>query len=262
MEVVVLVKQVPDTESLIEIADDKVSIKKQDIKWVMNPYDEIAVEEALQIREAQGGTVTIVSLGGQKAVETIRTALAMGADKGVHIHDPAAEGSDALATAKILAAVLKEIPFELVIAGHRAVDEDNYQVAAAVAEYLDIPQISMVVKAELLDGKIKCRRTIEGGTVTVEASLPALFTTQRGLNEPRYASLPGIMKAKKKPLDVKTVADLGVDAVSVGAANRKVKIKALNFPPERQAVKMIAGESARDKAAELIRVLHEEARII
>jgi electron transfer flavoprotein beta subunit len=262
MEIIVLVKQVPDTESLVEIADDGVSIKKQDIKWVMNPYDEIAVEEALQIREAQGGSVTVVSLGGQKAIETIRTALAMGADKGVHINDPAAEGSDALATAKILAAVCKEIPFELIIAGHRAVDEDNYQVASGVAEFLGIPQISMVIKAELLDGKIRCQRTIEGGTVTVDAALPALFTTQRGLNEPRYASLPGIMKAKKKPVDVKTIADLGIDPATVGAANRKVKIKTLNFPPERQAVRMIEGESVRDKAAELVRVLHEEVKLI
>lgn len=262
MEIIVLVKQVPDTESLIEIADDGVSIKKQDIKWVMNPYDELAVEEALQIREAKGGTVTVVSMGGPKAIETIRTALAMGADKGVHINDPVAEGSDALATAKILAAVCKEIPFELIIAGHRAVDEDNYQVASGVAEFLGIPQISMVIKAELLDGKIRCQRTIEGGTVTVEAALPALFTTQRGLNEPRYASLPGIMKAKKKPVDVKTIADLGIDAATVGAANRKVKIKKLNFPPERQAVRMIEGETVQDKAAELVRVLHEEVKLI
>jgi len=262
MEIVVLVKQVPDTESLIEIAGDGVSIKKQDIKWVMNPYDEIAVEEALQIRDAQGGAVTVVSMGGQKTVETIRTALAMGADKGIHINDPAAEGSDALATAKILAAAIKEIPFELIIAGHRAVDEDNYQVASAVAELLGIPQVSMVVKAELLDGKIKCQRTIEGGTVTVEASMPALFTTQRGLNEPRYASLPGIMKAKKKPVDVKTLADLGIDPTSVGQANRKVKIKALNFPPQRQAVRMIEGETAQNKAAGLVKVLHEEVKII
>ncbi len=262
MEIVVLVKQVPDTESLIEIAGDGVSIKKQDIKWVMNPYDEIAVEEALRIRDAQGGAVTVVSLGGQKAVETIRTALAMGADKGIHINDPAAEGSDALATAKILAAAVKEIPFELIIAGHRAVDEDNYQVASAVAELLGIPQISMVVKAELLDGKIKCQRTIEGGTVTVEASMPALFTTQRGLNEPRYASLPGIMKAKKKPVEVKTLADLGIDPTSVGQANRKVKIKVLNFPPQRQSVRMIGGETAQEKAAGLVKVLHEEVKLI
>ena len=262
MEIIVLVKQVPDTESLIEIADDGVSIKKQDIKWVMNPYDEIAVEEALRIREAKGGNVTVVSMGGQKAIETIRTALAMGADKGVHINDPAAEGSDALATAKILAAACKAIPFELIIAGHRAVDEDNYQVASGVAEFLGIPQISMVIKAELHDGKIKCQRTIEGGTVTVEAALPALFTTQRGLNEPRYASLPGIMKAKKKPVDAKTIADLGIDPATAGAANRRVKIKKLNFPPVRQKVRMVEGETAGNKAAELVRILHEEVKLI
>lgn len=262
MEIVVLVKQVPDTESMISIADDGVSIKKEDIKWIMNPYDELAVEEALQIRDAQSGTVTILSMGPQKAIEAIRTALAMGADQGVHINDPQAEGSDALATAKILSAALKGMPYDLIIAGHRAVDEDNYQVASAVAEYLGIPQISMVVKTELVDGKIKCHRTVDGGSVVIEASLPAMITTQRGLNEPRYASLPGIMKAKKKPVDVKTVADLGVDMASVGAENRKVKIKALNFPPQRQAVRMIEGETPADIAAELVKVLHEDTKII
>jgi electron transfer flavoprotein beta subunit len=262
MDIVVLVKQVPDTESMIQIAEDGASIKKQDIKWIMNPYDELAVEEALRIKEAQGGTVTILSFGPEKAIETIGTALAMGADQGVHIKDPAAEGSDSLAIAKLLAAALKNIPHDLIIAGHRAVDEDNYQVASAVAELLGIPQVSMVNKAEVAEGKILCHRTIEGGTVVVEASLPALFTTQRGLNEPRYASLPGIMKAKKKTVDVKTVADLGVDAAVVGAAHRKVKIKALNLPPQRQAVRMIQGEAAAAKAAELVKILHEETKII
>ncbi|MGD9238156.1 MAG: electron transfer flavoprotein subunit beta/FixA family protein, partial [Desulfobacterales bacterium] len=257
MDIVVLVKQVPDTESLVQIADDGVSIKTQDIKWIMNPYDELAVEAALQIKESQGGTVTILSLGPDKAIETIRTALAMGADQGVHINDPAAQGSDSLAVAKLLAAALKEIPYELIIAGHRAVDEDNYQVASAVAEFLGIPQVSMVNRVELADGKIICNRTIEGGTVVVEASLPALFTTQRGLNEPRYASLPGIMKAKKKPVDVKTVADLGVDPAQVGAANRKLKIKSMSLPPERQAVRMVEGEAAADKAAALVKILHD-----
>jgi electron transfer flavoprotein beta subunit len=217
MDIVVLVKQVPDTESLVQIAADGLSIKKDDIKWVMNPYDELAVEEALRIKEAKGGTVTILSVGGQKAQETIRTALAMGADKGLLINDPAAEGGDALATAKILAAALKNQPFDLIIAGQRAVDEDNYQVGAAVAELLGVPHVSLVVKAELLDGKIRCHRIVEGGTVVVEAPLPALFTTQRGLNDPRYASLPGIMKAKKKPLEVKTLAELGIDPGAVGA---------------------------------------------
>ena len=262
MEIVVLVKQVPDTEALVQIADDGVSIKTQDIKWVMNPYDELAVEEALRIRDAQSGTVTILSVGTDKAQETIRTALAMGADKGVLVSDPAAEGSDSLGTAKILTAALKEIPYDLILVGQRAVDEDNYQVGSAVAEMLSIPQVSIVTKVELSDGKILCTRAIEGGSVVVEASLPALFTTQRGLNEPRYASLPGIMKAKKKPLEVKSLADIGVDAGAVGSGNRKLKIKSLNLPPERQAVKMVEGDSPAAVAAELVKILHDEAKVI
>jgi len=186
----------------------------------------------------------------------------MGADKGLLINDPAAEGGDALATAKILAAALKNQPFDLIIAGQRAVDEDNYQVGAAVAELLGVPHVSLVVKAELLDGKIRCHRIVEGGTVVVEAPLPALFTTQRGLNDPRYASLPGIMKAKKKPLEVKTLAELGIDPGAVGAAGRKVVLKALRLPPQRKAVRMITGDTPETMAAELVRALHDEAKLI
>lgn len=262
MDVVVLVKQVPDTESLIQIGADGVSIKTDDIKWVMNPYDEFAVEAALRIKEALGGTVTIVSMGPGKTVETIRTALAMGADTGVHINDPAAEGSDALATAKLLASAIKSLPYDLIIAGMRGVDEDNYQVGAAVAEFLDIPQISQVVKVEVTDKTITCHQLIDGGSVVVEASLPALFTTQRGLNEPRYASLPGIMKAKKKPIDTKTVADLGIAPETVGTAGRKVNIAGLTPPPGRDAVKMIDGESPQEMAAKLVKLLHEDVKVI
>jgi electron transfer flavoprotein beta subunit len=262
MEIVVLVKQVPDTESLIQISADGKTIRKDDIKWVMNPYDEIAVEEALRIRESQGGTVTILSFGPQKATETIRTALAMGADKGVHINDPAAEGSDGLATAKLLSAALKGMSYDLIIGGMRAVDEDKYQVGSAVAEYLGIAQITQVVKETLSEGKIVCESVIEGGTLVTEAVLPVLFTTQRGLNEPRYASLPGIMKAKKKPIEVKTAADLGVDAGEVGLAAGKVRVLGLSYPPERTAVRMVAGETAEEKAAALVKILREEVKVI
>jgi electron transfer flavoprotein beta subunit len=262
MEIVVLVKQVPDTESLIQIAGDGKTIKTDDIKWVMNPYDEFAVEEALRIRDAQGGTVTILTAGPQKATETIRTALAMGADKGVHINDAAAEGSDGLATAKLLSAALQGMPYDLIIGGMRAVDEDKYQVASAVAEYLGIPQITQVIKEEVSEGKITCESVIEGGTLVTEASLPVLFTAQRGLNEPRYASLPGIMKAKKKPIEVKSVSDLGVEAGEVGLANNKVQVLSLSYPSERTAVQMIEGETADDQAAALVKILKEEAKVI
>ncbi|OGP60836.1 MAG: electron transfer flavoprotein subunit beta [Deltaproteobacteria bacterium RBG_13_49_15] len=262
MDIVVLVKQVPDTESLIQIAGDGVSIKTDDLKWVINPYDEFAVEEALRIREAQGGTVTILSMGPAKTVEAIRTALAMGADKGIHINDPIAEGSDSLGISKLLAAVLKKIPFDLIIAGMRAVDGDNYQVASAVAEFLGIPQITQVTKQEITGKKIRLNQVVEGGVAVIEADLPVLFTAQRGLNEPRYASLPGIMKAKKKPLEIKTVGDLGVDAGQVGVKNRKVKIAALKLPPTRKSVMMIKGEDPAALAANLVHKLHEEAKVI
>lgn len=262
MDIVVLVKQVPDTESLIQIAGDGLSIKTDTIKWVMNPYDELAVEEALKIKEVQGGTVTIVSLGPEQSVKTLRTAMAMGADKAVVVTDPLAQGSDSLGTAKILSAVIKDMPYDLIIAGQRAVDEDNYQVGAAIAEYLEIPQISQVIKQEISDGSIRCHRIIEGAVEVVESSLPALFTTQRGLNEPRYATLPGIMKAKKKPLETKMLDDIGIDAGTVGAANRKVKITAIKFPPERGAVKMIDGDSAAAKAAALVKILHDEINVV
>ncbi len=260
MEIIVLLKQVPATESFIEIADDGVSIKTDNIKWVVNPYDEFAVEEALKIKENHGGTVTILSLGPEKAAEAIRHGLAMGADKGVLINDPATRGCDALCTARIIASALRDIPYDLIIAGQRAVDDDNYTVGTAVAEFLGIPNISMVIKEEIADGKIRCHRTVEGGTVTLEAPLPALLTTQRGLNEPRYTSLPGIMKAKKKPIDIKTLADIGLDPAIAG--EYKTKILEMKLPPERKAGRMIEGGSALEKAAELVRALHEEAKVI
>ena len=260
MEIIVLLKQVPATESSIGIADDGVSIKTDDIKWVINPYDEFAVEEALQIKEAHGGSVTIISVGPEKTAEAIRTALAMGADKGVLINDPAASGYDSLNIARILAAMLKETPFDLIIAGQRAVDDDNFQVGPATAEFLDIPHISMVIKQEITDSKIRCHRTIDGGTAILEAPLPILFTTQRGLNEPRYTSLPGIMKAKKKPIDIKTLSDIGLDTAQIGKPlTRIVKMKP---PPERKDGIMITGDSAQAKVAELVRILHEEDKAL
>ncbi len=260
MEIIVLLKQVPATESFIGIADDGVSIKTEDIKWVINPYDEFAVEEALRIRSAHGGTVTIISAGPERSVEAIRTALAMGADKGMLIKSPAADKCDGLGIARILAAALKNIKFDLIIAGQRAVDDDNFQVGTAVAEFLSIPNISLVIKEEIADGKIRCCRTVEGGTVVLEAPLPALFTTQKGLNEPRYASLPGIMKAKRKPLDIKSLSDIGIDASEIGEP--KAKILAMKLPPEREGGRIIKGDSSRSIAAELVKVLHEEAKVI
>jgi electron transfer flavoprotein beta subunit len=260
VDILVLLKQVPSTESMIEIAGDGISIKTDDLKWVINPYDELAVEEALLLRETHGGTVTILTVGREKAVEAVRTALAMGADRGVLISDPVLEDCDPLSTAKVLATAAKEMTFDLIIAGQRAVDDDAYMVGTAVAEVLGIPSITMVIKEEIAENRIKCHQTIDGGIAVVEAPLPALITTQRGLNEPRYASLPGIMKAKKKPLDNKTLADLGLDPQLFSTP--KVKIVALKPPPDRKGGRVVEGQTAQEKARELVRILHEDEKAI
>jgi electron transfer flavoprotein beta subunit len=252
-----LLKQVPSTDTLLQIAGDGCSVKTDDINWVINPYDEFAVEEALRIRDKQGGTVTLVSVGTAKAVEAIRTALAMGADKGILVNDPATAKCDGLGIARILAKVIQSMPYNLIIAGQRAVDDENFLVGAAVAEFLNIPFMSLVIKQEIADGSIQCHRTIEGGMAVVQSPLPALFTTQRGLNEPRYASLPGVMKAKKKPVETKTLADLGMDAPAP-----LLRVIAMKPPEKRNAAKIIDAASPQAKAAELIKILHEQAKVI
>ncbi|GAB6904712.1 Electron transfer flavoprotein subunit beta [Desulfosarcina cetonica] len=256
MEIAVLLKQVPSTEAAIEIADGATSIKTDGINWVMNPYDEMAVEEALKTKTALGGSVTVFSVGPEKAVEALRTALAMGADTAVRI-DPEGKALDGLATARVLAGELKKGNFDLIIAGHRAVDDDNFQVGPAVAEFMDTPHISMVIAQTIGDGKIRCTRTIEGGTLVLETALPALITTQRGLNEPRYASLPGIMKAKKKPIDTRPLSATGTDP-----GDPMVKILALRLPPERKRGRVIDGDGPAAKAAALVKILREEAKVI
>ncbi len=264
MNIIACIKQVPDTEAQIKIASDGKSIVKEDIKWVMNPYDEFAVEEALRTKEKFGGEVTVIGLGPKRVAESIRTALAMGADKGILISDPAAEGSDAIGVAKALAEVIKKIPYDLIFVGQRGVDEDMGIVGASVAEFLGIPHLPVIVKVEVAqDGKsVKVHRPVEGQTLVMESALPALITAQKGLNEPRYASLPGIMKAKKKPLEEKTLASLGLNAAEFGEGARKIKILQLTPPPQRKAGRIIPGDSSEQKAAELAKVLRQEAKVI
>ena len=264
MNIIACIKQVPDTEAQIKIAPDGKSIVKDGIKWVMNPYDEFGVEEALRIKEKMKGEVTVIGLGPKRVAESIRTALAMGADKGILISDPALEGSDAIATAKALAAAIKGLKYDLIFTGQRGVDDDMGLVGASLAEFLGIPHISIVVKVEVSpDGKtVKVNRPVEGQTLVIESSLPALITAQKGLNEPRYASLPGIMKAKKKPLEEKSLSSLGLNPAEFGEAARKLKVLGLAPPPQRKAGKIVAGDSPQAKAAELARLLHEEAKVI
>lgn len=263
MNVVVLLKQTPDTESVIRIARDGKSIVTDDLKWIINPYDEFAVEAALRLKEKHGGTVTIVSWGPQRVVESIRTALAMGADSGVLIDDPALEGSDNLTIAKALAAAVSALNPDIVLCGSRAVDYDDAQRGPMVSELLGWPHLALAVSVDSDGSSVTIERPIEGGKVTLESSLPAVVTFggSHGVWNPRYASLPGIMKAKKKPLDVKKLADLGIDGSQAGAP--RVFITSLEPPAQRAAGRIIdGGLDTAGKAAELVRALHEEAKVI
>jgi electron transfer flavoprotein beta subunit len=264
VNILVCLKQVPDTEAQIKIDSAGKGIQTGDIKWVMNPYDEYGVEEALRIKEKSGGKVTVIGVGPQRVVESLRTALAMGADDAIHVDDPAADGGDALATARVLAGAIKQVPFDLIFCGLRAVDDDNAQVGAALSELLQIPLLSVITKVEISDdkSKVKVTRPVEGATWVFETSLPALITAQKGLNEPRYASLPGIMKAKKKPLAAKKLGDIGLSPDQVGEKGSKLKIRTLTPPPERQGGKIIEGETAQEKATIVVKLLREEAKII
>ncbi|PKN04416.1 MAG: electron transfer flavoprotein subunit beta [Deltaproteobacteria bacterium HGW-Deltaproteobacteria-9] len=256
MNIIACVKQVPDTEAQIKVKADGSGIEEGQIKWVMNPYDEFGVEEALKLKEKNGGDVTIVCLGPARAMETIRTALAMGADKGVHICDPAFDNADAFVVANALAAVIKSMPHDIIFCGQRAIDDDSGQVGAMLAEALNAPQLTIVTKLEFAGSSVKVIRPIEGAQLSIETALPCVVTCQKGLNEPRYASLPGIMKAKKKPVDVKNAAAIGV------ATDAKATVAKTVPPPARPPGKIICGDEPAQKAAELGKLLREEAKAI
>ncbi len=264
MNIVVCMKQVPDTESKIKINPEGTGIDTEGIKYVMNPYDEYAVEEALKLKEKFGGTVTIVCAGPSRATEAIRTALAMGADDAIHLNDPAFEGSDSLTTARILAGAMKDLKYDLILAGKQAVDFDCSQVFACLAEILDLPYTSVVTGLEVAEDlkSATAKRETEGGIQEIiNVKLPAVIAAQKGLNEPRYASLPGIMKAKKKPIKEINLATLGMDTSEVGERGSKLKTINYSLPPEREAGKKIEGEP-KEIVVQLVTWLHSEAKFI
>jgi len=198
--------------------------------------------------------------------EAIRVAYAMGVDEAIHVNDEIDDevygAVDAYTTAKIITAALKDVEYDLIIAGQRAVDSDNYQVPAIIAETLSIPMITGVVNQEIADDTITCKQLIEGGTATVKTTLPALLTAQKGLNEPRYPAFRAIMKAKKKDFEEKELDDIGIDEDTIGADNAFIKVKNLVLAPERSGGMIIEGGSPAEKAAELVRLLKEERQVI
>ncbi len=260
MKIVVCVKQVPDTETRVKIAASGNAVSEADVaNWIVSPYDEFAIEEALRIKEKKGGEVVLVTAGPERAQAALRTGLAMGADSAVHVKDAALDATDTLGTARALAAAIQKLaPFDLVLCGQQGVGGDNSQVPGMLAELLDLPQVTVATKIEPQDGKAVVEREIDGGREVWETPLPAVVSAQKGLNEPRYASLKGIMTAKKKPSQGFDVAALGLDPAALAA---KVKVTAMELPPARPPVKMIEGDP-ETQAKELVRLLHEEAKVI
>lgn len=260
MNIFVFVKRVPDSESKIRIDHENNRIVEDDLNFVLNPYDEFAVEEALQIKENQGGKVTALSVGPDEAVPTLKKALAMGVDEAVLIKDDTPEQYDGLRVARIIAHTLqtKYQEFDLLLFGKQSIGDDNAQVPGMVAAMLDLPQVSVVTKLEWDGLKGTAQREIEGATEKIAFSLPAVISAQKGLNEPRYETLKGIMMAKRKEVPVVTLEDLGLDPDELNPALELTKMEA---PPEREAGKKIEEEPA-EAARQLVHFLHDEAKII
>lgn len=260
MNVLVCAKHVPDTETRIKVGAGGTSLDLAGANWIVSPYDEFAVEEAIRIREKQGGEVVVLSAGDEDASKSLRAALAMGADRAVLCDDPAFRGAGPLATARVLAAACRKQTFDLVLCGKQGVGDDNQQVATLLAECLGIPCVTVVTAIEYEGASLRCTREIEGGAEVVRVPLPAVVSCEKGLNEPRYPSLPNIMKAKKKELVVMKLADLGLAPENLAGVSG-FELESIVPPPPKPQGRLLEGE-ADAQVQELLRLLREEAKVI
>jgi electron transfer flavoprotein beta subunit len=259
MKIVVAIKQVPDTATQVKIGASGRAIDTTGITWIVSPYDEFAVEEALRIKEKRGqGEVIAVSLGPDRVKEALRSCLAMGCDRAIHLNDPAWSEADTLTTARALAAVVKQEQPQLVLCGRQAIDDDMGAVAAQLAELLDWPSLAWIMEEAIgADGKsVRAGRQVEGALEVFDVPLPAVLSGQKGLNEPRYPTLKGIMGAKKKEIKDLKASDLGLasEAPQLG-------VKTLEALPPRPPGRIIAGD-VPTAVKELVRALREEAKAI
>ena len=258
MKIVVCVKYVPDTAIKIKIAPNGKEVDLADVSFVVNPYDEFALEEALKIREKLGGEVIVLSAGTDTATAGLRACLAMGADSAILVSDLSLEKADSFVLGAVLAKACANQNPDLILFGKHAIGVDNGQVPAVVAERMNMPQVSVVTKLDIQDKSFRAERDIEGAQEIVEGSLPAVMTAQKGLNTPRYASLKGIMAAKKKQISVQALNSLGLSAEDLAP---RVSIEQVTLPPSRPPGKILKGDVA-EVAPLLVKLLHEEAKVI
>ena len=256
MNIFVIMKRTFDTEEKILIKNGQ--IEEGGAEFIINPYDEYAIEEAIVLRDQHRGEVTVVTVGEEEAEKELRTALAMGADKAVRIDSEELDELDQFTVATILGKYLKKQDYDIILCGNVAVDGGSGQVGPSVAEILGIPQVTTITYLEIVDGKAIIVRDVEGDEETVEVSLPVLVTAQQGLNEPRYPSLPGIMKAKKKPLETLDLDDLEIDEDEMKV---KTEVVEVFLPPAKQAGKVLEGD-AGNQVRDLVSLLMSEAKVI
>ncbi|WP_078379476.1 electron transfer flavoprotein subunit beta/FixA family protein [Sutcliffiella halmapala] len=257
MNIYVLLKRTFDTEERLTVSNG--GINEEGAEFIINPYDEYAVEEAIQLKEAHGGEITVVTVGSEEAEKELRTALAMGADKAVLINtEDDIENGDQFTTAKILAEYLKDKDADIILGGNVAIDGGSGQVGPRVAELLNIPYVTTITKLTIEGEKATIVRDVEGDSEVIETSLPLLVTAQQGLNEPRYPSLPGIMKAKKKPLEELELDDLDLEEDDVEA---KTKTLEIYLPPKKEAGRVLQGDLDQ-QVKELVAALRNEAKVI
>jgi electron transfer flavoprotein beta subunit len=241
MKVMVCLKQVPHQDARLEVAADGTWIQEDNIKFEINSYDTYALEQALQVKDAGEAEVVVVSIGPDRVTQALRTALGMGADRAIHVKDAEADASDSLGKAKILAAIAKEESPDVIFCGLMADDDNLSALPPMLAELIDVPSATGVLAVDAANGSVKVSRELEGGSMeVVELPKPCVLAMQTGSNQVRYASLKGIMQAKKKPVDVKTAADLGV-ADQVGAGAAKVKVTKIYVPPKSDTAEILQG---------------------
>ncbi len=262
MNILVFIKQVADTEARISIGEDNRTLDIEN-KYAINFFDEFAIEEALRIKEAVNGSrVTVCSFGPERTIEALRTAIAMGADEAVLINDTGCPGDDSLTVAQILASWAAGRPFDIILCGRQAIDDENANIGAMVGELLKIPHVSRVTKLDIVDdARVKVESEIEGGKGTFEVSLPALFTAQKGLNEPRVPLITGVMKAMKTVIPTIGLEELGISQ-EVLNGNSGLTVVSYELPPKRLPIKIVEGTSNEEKVKELVRILKEEAKVL
>ncbi|RXT14650.1 electron transfer flavoprotein subunit beta/FixA family protein [Ammoniphilus sp. CFH 90114] len=255
MNILVVLKQTFDTEEKVQIQNG--AIAEDGVEYIINPYDEYAVEEAIKLRDEFGGEVTVITVGPTRAESALRTALAMGADKAVIVDDESLFG-DEYTISHVLAAVVKDRAYDVILGGNMSVDNGAGQIGPRLAEVLGIPHVATITKLSIDGSKATIVRDIEGDAETIEVELPVLVTAQQGLNEPRYPSLPGIMKAKKKPMERLGAEDLGLNPEDLKA---KTMIIEQYLPPKKQAGRVLSGDLG-DQVKELVQLLRNADKVI